>query len=468
MPHSGFLPAFLGAVLSHKGQRPFHMGQPCSVGSLEILFHRRQRDCSRQLSYPKPSRLAAHELHAAFDMAPAQQSVFMQDWIRRPPVLAWENEQMAYIPPSLRSTRAKAVLIIVLVIALAVFTWIAPPRALVLHNVLHHLNILPFMLAGMFFGWRGALKTILLAAVLQAPSIYRHWHSMPLDAQDQIVELSTFGAAGLIAGLLADRERMQHKRVEDTKAELEQVYIELRQNIEQLKKTERLTAAGQLSASLAHEIRNPLASISGAAGILSRGQASPADRAECLDILNKESQRLNKLLTNFLSFARPRLPRLQSTEPAELIRAVVPLAQHTATQQHVTLEVQTDKYDREIDCDPEQIKQLLLNLILNAVQATGEGGHVIIRSCFAGDTLAMEVSDNGSGISPEDRDKIFDPFFTTKENGTGLGLAIAANIASQHGGTLTCRPNPDRGATFRLELPVSAPAAAKKTEVVSV
>jgi signal transduction histidine kinase len=375
---------------------------------------------------------------------------------------------MATFPTSLRSARAQAVLIVALVIALAVFTWIAPPHAVVLHNVLHHLNILPFMLAGMFFGWRGALKIVLLAVILQAPSIYRHWFRMPLDAQDQVVELSTFGAAGVIAGFLADRERMQRKRVEDTKAELEQVYIELRQNIEQLKKTERLTAAGQLSASLAHEIRNPLASISGATGILSRGQASASDRAECLDILAKESQRLNKLLTNFLDFARPRLPRMQTTEPAELIRSVVALAQHSAAQQHVALEVRAEERDREIECDPEQIKQLLLNLILNAVQAAGDSGHVIIRSFFSADALSMEVSDNGSGIAPEDRDQIFDPFFTTRENGTGLGLAIAANIAAQHGGTLTSHPNTDRGTTFRLELPLSAATAVKKTKVVIV
>ncbi|MEA3005619.1 MAG: two-component system, NtrC family, sensor histidine kinase HydH, partial [Acidobacteriaceae bacterium] len=166
---------------------------------------------------------------------------------------------MSSRPSRLRSPRPKALLIVTLVIALAVFSWMAPARDVILHNVLHHLNILPFMLAGMFFGWRGALKTILLATVLQGPSIYRHWFQEPLDAQDQVVEISTFGVAAVIAGLLADRERTQRRRVEATKVELEHVYIELQQNIDHLKKTERLTAAGQLSASLAHEIRNPLA-----------------------------------------------------------------------------------------------------------------------------------------------------------------------------------------------------------------
>jgi|UPI0004B0A22E two-component system, NtrC family, sensor histidine kinase HydH len=368
---------------------------------------------------------------------------------------AWDNHRMPF-GSRLRSAPATAALIVILVVTLAIFTWMAPPHAVVLHNVLHHLNILPFMLAGMFFGWRGAVQTILLATVLQAPSIHRHWYRAPLDAQDQIVELSTFGAAGIIAGLLADRERTQRKRVEATKLELEQVHAKLQQNVEQLKKTERLTAAGQLSASLAHEIRNPLASISGAAGILARGQASPDARGECLEILTRESLRLNKLLTNFLDFARPRLPRLQKTEPIEIIKSVVTLAQHTASRQGVLLDVEAHGDIREIECDPEQIKQLLLNLILNAIDATEGEGIITISAHFEDESLFIDVSDRGQGIAPEDREQVFDPFFTTKKNGTGLGLAIASNIAAQHDGTLSCMPNTGRGTIFRLELPASS------------
>ncbi len=234
------------------------------------------------------------------------------------------------------------------------------------------------------------------------------------------------------------------------------MYGELQQNIDQLKKTERLTAAGQLSASLAHEIRNPLASISGAAGILARGQVSAEARAECLEILTKESQRLNKLLTNFLDFARPRLPRLQQVAPLEMVQSVTSLAQHAASRQGVALQVQSEGRPREIECDPEQIKQLLLNLILNAIQATDGEGTVTIRTLFTEDRLCVDVCDQGSGIGAEDRERIFDPFFTTKENGTGFGLAIALNIATQHGGALTCRPNAGGGCIFRMELPASA------------
>lgn len=366
---------------------------------------------------------------------------------------------MAPLPSSWLTPRTKASFIACLVVLLAVFTWFIPPRAEVLHNILHHLNILPFMLAGLFFGWRGALRTILLACVLEAPSIYRHWYRANLDAQDQIVELSTFGAAGIIAGALSDKERMQRLRVESTKRELEQVYGELQQNIEQLKKTERLSAAGQLSASLAHEIRNPLASISGAAGILSRGQASANSQRECLDILMKESERLNKLLTNFLHFARPRLPRMQAIEARDLLQSVTALAQHAAAERGVSIDLELDHPHAMLHCDPEQIKQLLLNLLLNAVQASPAGFPVVIHAGIVGDRIRIEVRDQGEGISPQTAQHIFEPFFTTKPNGTGLGLAIASTITAQHYGSLTCVPDPERGTSFVLDLPSAVGAS---------
>jgi two-component system sensor histidine kinase HydH len=381
---------------------------------------------------------------------------------------AWENEAMADPASRLSRTRTKVGSIVAMVLALAIATWLTPVDLVVLHNILHHLNILPLMLAGMLFGWRGAVQTLLLATILQSPSIYRHWHDTPLDAQDQVVELSTFGAAGIIAGFLADRERMQRLRVEATKLELERVYQELSENVQHLKKTERLTAAGQLAASLAHEIRNPLASISGAAGILARGQAPPESREECLDILMKESVRLNKLLTNFLDFARPRLPRLQRTEPVSIIQSVTLLTQHVAARQNVNLVQQTPGAMREIECDAEQIKQVLLNLILNGVQATEPGGTVTIGASESANHVSIQVVDEGRGVAAEDIERIFDPFFTTKESGTGLGLAVAQNIMAQHGSAITCRQNAvsGKGMVFEIQLAFehTARAALKRAE----
>jgi glucose-6-phosphate-specific signal transduction histidine kinase len=124
----------------------------------------------------------------------------------RLPVSTWENNEMMSSPwANLREVHWKATYIAGLILLLAITTWFTPPRAIELHNILHHLNFLPFMIAGMIFGWRGALWALLFALLVQAPSIVRHWTWWPMDAQDQLVELSIFGAAGVIAGFLADR-----------------------------------------------------------------------------------------------------------------------------------------------------------------------------------------------------------------------------------------------------------------------
>jgi two-component system sensor histidine kinase HydH len=235
---------------------------------------------------------------------------------------------------------------------------------------------------------------------------------------------------------------------------LAEVYQELQQNFERLKRAERLYAAWQLSAGLAHEIRNPLASITGAAGILKRGHASGENRRDCLDIIEKETHRLNRLLSSFLDFARPRAPRFQRVELLSVFESVIGLAQHADGAAGIELLLEVEESLPELRCDPEQLKQVLLNLMINAIQATEGQGVVRLHAAVAADRLLIEVRDQGRGIPPAERDRIFDPFFTTKEHGTGLGLAVAAKIVEQHGGLLAAENNADRGMTFRVEFPL--------------
>jgi len=349
--------------------------------------------------------------------------------------------------------QAGAWLISIPIVLLAGLTAIIPGSEVTAHNILHHLNFLPLMIAGMLFGWRGAGIASLFAAAVNAPLIARHWIEWPLDAKDQIVELLIFTAAGLIAGYLSDRERAQRRDLERTRHELEGVYLELRENVAVMKKAERLSAAGQLAASLAHEIRNPLASISGAAGILQRGAAPKEYLADSLDIIQRESQRLNKLLTGFLNFAKPRSPRLQRTDANALLQSVVSLASHTAQLSNVGL-AHVSAPCPEIECDPEQLKQVLLNLVINAIEASPANSEILLRPSVSEGYISIEVEDRGSGIPNDIVEQIFDPFFTTKAKGTGLGLAISSMIVSQHNGTLSFHKNPSGGTTFRIELPM--------------
>ena len=345
-------------------------------------------------------------------------------------------------------------LIAVFLVLLAALTVAIPAQNVSAHNILHHLTFLPLMIAGMLFGWRGALRAALFAGAVNAPQIARHWTDSPLDAKDQIVELSIFSAAGLIAGYLSDRERMQRTKLETTRQELEGVYLELRENIEAMKKAERLSAAGQLAASLAHEIRNPLASMSGAAGILQRQSAPPEYLQESLEIIQKESQRLNKLLTGFLNFANPRSPRMQPTNLGELLASVISLASHKAEESHIRLTHVRRPTEEDVVCDPEQLKQVLLNLVINAIEASPAGSEMKLVTDIRNREAVIEVEDHGSGITEEVAARIFDPFFTTKPKGTGLGLAISSMIVSQHKGRLSFHGNAAGGTTFRVELPV--------------
>jgi signal transduction histidine kinase len=231
------------------------------------------------------------------------------------------------------------------------------------------------------------------------------------------------------------------------------VYRELQDNFEQMKRAERLFALGQLSAGLAHEIRNPLASIAGAAGILRRKVRLERKEAECLEIIGKECQRLNHLLTDFLDFARPRPPQYQSTDLGPVLDSVIELAGHAAGSKSIVMRQETSAEMPPVECDPELLKQVLLNLLINAVQASPDGGEVVVSAQPRNGRAEIAVQDEGCGIDPLDRDRIFDPFFTTKDGGTGLGLSVAHRIVEQHGGILTSEPNSGKGMKFSVLLP---------------
>jgi two-component system sensor histidine kinase HydH len=325
-----------------------------------------------------------------------------------------------------------------------------------LHNILQHLYFAPIAVSAIYFGRKGGIGAASLAALCYAPHILmglnegesRHYIG------SEATEILDFFFVGLIAGSLADRERKQKEVLQRTTTQLNTVYQELQQNFERMKRSERLYAIGQLSAGLAHEVRNPLASIGGAAAILRKNSGSEERREEFLEIIEKESLRLNRLLTNFLEFARPSPPQYQLAEVGPILESVVSLAAHAVGRQPIRLSTDTAPDVPAITCDPEQIKQVLLNLTINSVQAMPDGGEIVFSTRVDGSRIVIDVKDQGPGISAEHLDKIFDPFFTTKDTGTGLGLSVAHQIVSQHGGILNAKNNSERGATFSLSLPI--------------
>jgi two-component system, NtrC family, sensor histidine kinase HydH len=320
--------------------------------------------------------------------------------------------------------------------------------------VFTRLYYLPVLIAAIYDGWRGGLFLALLAT----SAVFYHLlgiHASAASASVQYyLEPVAFFAVALLTGLYTDRERREKRRFQKIAEELSDIYEKLQTNFEGMKRAERLSAIGQLSAGLAHEIRNPLASIAGAASILRRSEPLNAKSAKCLDIIESECKRLNGLLTTFLNFARPRPPQLQSVSVEAILDGVLALAQHAIGRKNIDFRRQVAPKMPLIECDPEQMTQVLLNLVINATEASEAGSAVTLLADHSDDTVRIRVTDAGCGVPAEDIDKLFNPFFTTKESGTGLGLPVAHQIVGQMGGLLTAHRNPSGGMTFSIEFPL--------------
>jgi signal transduction histidine kinase len=333
--------------------------------------------------------------------------------------------------------------------------YLTPPEFLLWHGIFQHLYYLPVVYAGVAFGWVGGLIAGTVSALLYLPHIVMAWSGVHHYAVEQYVEIIIFVAVGLVTGVLSDRERKRRLELQVTAAKLHRANLELQSSFEQVKRADRLSAVGQLAAGLVHEIRNPIASIDGAAEVMEATDEPHVLRTETMAIIRKECSRLNRLLSSLLDFARPRNPEWGSVDVSELLRSVTELMRHSAPKD-VGIGVRERGPLPEIDGDTEQLAQVLLNLTINAVQAMPQGGEVELVAFERSSGVTIQVSDNGVGVSEENLEKIFDPFFTTKDSGTGLGLSVAHQIVRQHGGSITVGRNAGQGMTFSVWLPRSA------------
>ena len=225
----------------------------------------------------------------------------------------------------------------------------------------------------------------------------------------------------------------------------------LKEMEERLKRSDRLAAVGQLAAGLAHEIRNPLASISGSVQLLTENTVLGSEDRHLMNIVIKEADRLNHLLQEFLVFARPSQPVKEWFKAAELVHELTDLC--VGDGRFLAIDVQRScPQDALLYGDRKQLRQALWNLLINAAEAMPDGGRLI----FSYDPLSKEliVADSGSGVPQALRQKIYDPFFTTKDHGTGLGLATVHSIIEAHGGTLELENSIGGGAKFIIHLPL--------------
>jgi PAS domain S-box-containing protein len=224
-----------------------------------------------------------------------------------------------------------------------------------------------------------------------------------------------------------------------------------------IERTEALAAVGSMAAVLAHEIRNPLGSVVMAAKALVRGDLEEQDRKTASEILHLESQRLSRVLQDFLQYARPREPARQICDlndlALEILRA---LKADDGLLTTVQIVEELDASLAPFAFDPDQVRQVVWNLLLNAVEAMERKGTLTVATEARDGKAIFSVTDSGPGIKPDVLEKVFDPFFTTKSQGTGLGLATTKRIIEAHGGRITAENVSGAGACFRIVLPIKS------------
>ncbi len=231
---------------------------------------------------------------------------------------------------------------------------------------------------------------------------------------------------------------------------------ELRRAEEDLQRADRLAALGALSATLAHEIRNPLAAMRGSAQMLAEDPGVAQTSAKLAKIMVREADRLGTLVDDFLRFARPPAPVLKPSHLHQLIAELVELQRIDPLAQGVELELKLDEVVVEVDAD--QLRQVLLNIVRNALAAAGPGGRVRIALRRTQAEVEIRVWDSAGSIAPADLARIFEPFFTTKRGGTGLGLSTAHSIVHAHGGMIHVSSSQEQGTEFVVGLPLDKEA----------
>lgn len=239
---------------------------------------------------------------------------------------------------------------------------------------------------------------------------------------------------------------------------VEQAHMELEKSRENLLQAKKMAMVGRLAAGMAHSIRNPFTSVKMRLFSLGRSLELDTAQKEDFDVISQEIRHIDTIVQNFLEFSRPPKLAMQPLSPSFIVDNALQLLSHRLDSYGVHVEVIRSGILPEVMADPEQLKEVLVNLIINACEEMRGGGAITVNEYVenekAGEAAVLAISDNGSGVPPDNADSIFQPFFTTKEEGTGLGLSIAKRIVEEHGGSLGLDTEVTAGATFIVHLPV--------------
>lgn len=330
--------------------------------------------------------------------------------------------------------RIKIGVAVLLVVLISVLHYSTGYREPYYHALNRELYFIPLILSGLWFGLRGALIASAGITSMYLPYTIMVWNNFAASDFERILSILLFNVIAATLGLVSDKQKASEAA---------------------LRRSERLAAMGQAVSAVAHDIKTPLITIEGFVRLARKGLSEDDPVGEKLDIVIRETKRLENMVNEMLDFSRPLTLNRVPVDFTQPLREIISLVQDEAARMNVTIEEKLPEKLPEVALDPERIKEALLNLVINAVQASPEGEIVTLSVSMGTDSLLCDVIDRGHGIAAGTMEKIFSPFFTTKKGGTGLGLYIARRIIEAHGGKITVLKGREQGVIFRVSLPLS-------------
>ncbi|NOY78026.1 MAG: sensor histidine kinase [Calditrichaeota bacterium] len=328
------------------------------------------------------------------------------------------------------------------------------------HEVYKTLYFIPIILAAFWYDLAGALTTSLIISLVYLPHVIFQWGGSFSFNSSRILMILLYNIIALVTGYLAQREKQERARYQEAAEKLDDSYERLKAQSDQLRlieeklrQTERLSTLGELTASLAHEVRNPLGSIKGVAEILSEEYAESGKNREFVDILQTEVSRLNEVVGNYLNFARTNRVQKKPTNIVEVLQSTLALVRVKINHAGIRMRIHLPEEEVPVLGDEHLLRQALLNLVLNAINAMPNGGDLAVNLNEKEELVEICLKDSGTGIPRNKMKDIFRVFYTTRESGTGLGLPISKRIIEEHGGKLLLKSEYQKGTQAIIILP---------------